>query len=194
MFTYVGGGGGGGTVSIAPETTKNTYMACTGVFTQATSATDVLVIQGSSSKTVRILQIRVESQNTTGPGIQRWYLIKRNTSGTNYSGGTSSTATNVPLDAGPSGTPTPAGTATIKHYTANPTTLATSIGTMDSRYVATLTASNFTSDADVLLLDYKLTGMAITLRGTGEYLAVNFNGAYAVGTSTPSFTVLWTEE
>lgn len=170
-----------GLVQLAPSY-KATYRACTGFFTPAASATDIFRISGSASKTITITKIEVHHNNVVNIH-DRLFLIKRSTAA---SGGTSTTATNVPLDSAFA-----AGTAVVKSYTANPTT-GTSVGTIS---IIPLEAGIYGEGIIQTSQTYNptLIGKAPMLRGTAEGLAINGNGVTLTATSI-CITVEWTEE
>jgi len=160
---------------------KSTYVATATGVASASSCTDLFTIYGSSSKTVRVNRIIISGTQTTG-GVQDILVIKRSTAD---SSGTSSTLTNVPLDSNNA-----AATATVKSYTANPTT-GTAVGTIVSRKVF---VSATTATPEKLVLEFgKGLGQVPVLRGTSEGLVVNLNGVTVTGGSF-SFEVEWTEE
>lgn len=158
------------------------YSASAAAFTVATNATDIFLISGSASKTIRIHKIDVTGTTTSGSAIKITInLIKRSTANT---GGTSVISTIVPHDSNNS-----AATAVARHYTANPT-LGTSVG---------IVRSVSTSFQGAGLTDTALTwdfsddgGQPIILRGTSENLAVNFNATSVVG-SVISVSCEWSE-
>ena len=170
-----------GEVQLAPSY-KATYRACTGFFTPAASATDIFRISGSASKTIIVTKIEV-IHNEVANTHDKLYVIKRSTAA---SGGTSTTATNVPMDSSDA-----AGTAVVKSYTANPTT-GTSIGTIS---VISLNAGAFGEAHDQSVPKYTATliGKAPVLRGTAQGLAINANGSTLTAPSI-CITVEWTEE
>ncbi len=161
--------------------TKATYRAAVGPFATAASATDVLTIYGSSTKTITITSIKVGQVASVAAGMS-YYLVKRSATNT---GGTSTNITAVPLDSNFA-----ASTATnLKYYTANASSLGTSIGTiaMHHKYVAS------TSNESFSLYDASLIASPIVLRGTSEGLAVNFN-AVTNPIGNTSYEIEWTEE
>ncbi len=170
-----------GEVQLAPSY-KTTYRACTGFFTPAASATDIFRISGSASKTVVITKIEVV-HNDVASSRDKLYLIKRSTAA---SGGTSTTATNVPMDSADA-----AGTAVVKSYTANPTT-GTSVGNISVIAFSTGLYGE-TNDQNFPKYLATLIGKSPVLRGTAQGLAINANGATLTATSL-CITVEWTEE
>jgi len=176
-----------GEVQLAPSY-KATYAASSGFVTPAASPTDVFKIWGSASKTVRILKILVASNGASNEGVAPFFIIKRSTAG---SGGTSSAVTIVPLDSAFA-----AATCSVKTYTANPT-VGTAVGNVMSgdiayaRYVGGVAIAGL---AYQVIFDADKYGSAIVLRGTGENLAVNFNGVSPAYAGDFAYTIIFTEE
>jgi hypothetical protein len=167
---------------------KATYSAGFLGVASATTATDLFTITGSATKVIRILRLYISgTQNSPGPG--NILLIKRSTAN---AGGTSTTATNTPYDS-----QNPAGAATVRAYTANPTTLGTSVGNVAAAKIF-ITATSGSGGADGL--DATKTfefgfgpDQAIVLRGATQVLAINLNSITYAG-SAFDFFVEWTEE
>lgn len=149
------------------------YCGSTGVFTTATSATDIFNFKGSSTKTVYIRKIVWKQASFDAIGTHNVYLIKRSTAN---SGGTSVSLTAVPLDSGFA-----SATASGVHYTANPS-VGTSLGTL--AHVWCLCAAQQVPQKYTTLFDSTKGGSPIVLRGTSESISVNYNGVTdAIGTS-----------
>lgn len=162
---------------------KPSYSAAT-TFTAAASATDVFVLTGSATKTIRVRQITVSGTNT-GNTNALIDIVKRSTANT---AGTPVTVTAVPNDSS-SG----AATATLVNYTANPT-LGTAVGTVANGYIflPTLASTN-----QVQIRDFQLFSNItepIVLRGTTQSLSVNFRGVALGGTTVLATKIEWTEE
>jgi len=158
------------------------YSASGSAFVPATTATDVYLISGSASKTVRIHKIRISGTTTSGSPIKCTIrLIKRSTANT---AGTAVISTIVPHDS-----TNAAATAVAKHYTANPT-VGASAGDIravtNSFQAAGLTVGsiefNFDNDG----------GQPVILRGVAENLAVNLNSTTVTG-GVLSVSVEWSE-
>lgn len=152
-------------------------------FSVAASATDVVTIQGSATKIVRIKKIRLQAVHTANVGIAV-SLIKRSAANT---GGTSTSATLVPHDSLDA-----AATAVVKSYTVNPSGVGAAIGAVDGGLLDANTVATPTIGADKLDLRYGENGSRdIVLRGVAEFLAINLNAA----TITSAFAMIeWTEE
>jgi hypothetical protein len=108
-------------VTYIVDTGKATYATTAVAFAYAASGTDIFTITGSATKTIRILRISVTGTQTTG-AMRDVLLIKRSAANT---GGTSATPTIAPYDSNSS-----AATAVVRNYTANPSALGASVGTI----------------------------------------------------------------
>jgi len=172
--------------SVIETPSKATYMIDTGEFTPAASPTDVFAILGSSSKTVKILRVVLTSNyNSTAAARQFFSLIKRSATNT---GGTSAACTIVPMDSGDA-----AASCSAKTYSANPSGLGTSVGSVVS---CSFTSAGFTASQErsFVLFDAHLAGEPITLRGTSEQLVVNLNAVRASATENMAFQIIFSEE
>ena len=149
---------------------RRTYN-CAFTVAPAASATDIVEIVGSSSKTVLIHSITISGTQTTGGGVPV-YIIKRSTAAT---GGTSSSPTIVPrstvLGEGA------AATAVVKAYTVNPTT-GTSVGNI---WLGNVSTPATTGDTQPYTITFNQTGMPVKLSGTSQTLCINLNGATVTG-------------
>lgn len=147
----------------------------------AAAATDIFTITGSATKTVRVTEVNLQCTETTA-GAVAVQLVKRSTADT---GGTSSAPTRVPHDS-----TSPAATATVLAYTANPTT-GTLVGPVRA------TRENWLAPASVAnapRMPFTLyNGVPVVLRGVNEVLAVNLNGVTVTGGNCALWTA-WTEE
>ncbi len=170
--------------------TKASYMGCSLFTTPPASTTDHFQIYGSASKTVKVLRLEAAySTSATHNLLDQVFLVKRSTAN---SSGTAGTTTVVPLDSNNA-----AATATIKVYTANPST-GTLVGQMAAKAImgqSTSTAGSCPANIPIVLFDAAIAGQPIVLRGTGEGLCVNFNGTIPSATTPKlAYTVIWTEE
>lgn len=162
----------------------NSYSAAATAFASAGSATDVFRIVGSATKTIRITRVEISGTTTAGSGISVSVgLIKRSTANT---GGTSVATNIVPHDS-----QTAAATATVNHYTANPSGLGTAVGAIRS------TRSTFATAGSVQLPTVwefgNINSQSVVLRGTAEQLCVNFSATTVTGPLI-SISVTWTED
>lgn len=155
---------------------KATYGYARSTFAIAATPTDVAIINGSASKTVRITRIEIEAHCTAATAATlEIQLIKRSTA--NAGGTTTGSPTGVPYDSANA-----AATALMLCYTANPTTTGTSLGIIrDGKLTPVLspyTATDFPSH-DRLIFQFgdRPGTQEIVLRGTAEGLAINLAGA-----------------
>lgn len=172
--------------NIPVDGTKTTYSAAVSGFNPAGTATDVFVIKGSATKTVRILHISLSGTTTSGGGITvNVGVIKRSVADT---AGTSTTMTNVPNDSADG-----AATAVVQAYTANPT-LGATVGNVRTARVAFPAAGLFASSGMESGFDFGMgPEKAVVLRGTAEQLAINLGGTTITGGILSAY-VEWTEE
>ncbi len=162
---------------------KATYVAGTSASALATSATDVLTVTGSATKTVRITKIYVSLTATTAISVPV-SLIRRSSANT---GGTSAALAATPRD-----TNNAAATAAVALYTANPTALGTQVGTVleTGKIPAPVTGGA----VQVTVFEFGTgSNQAIVLRGTAQVLSLNVGGTTVAGGSI-AVAVQWTEE
>ena len=132
----------------------------------AATATDLLTITGSASKTVRVMKIAVSGQNTAGASQRGVQIIRRSTADTT---GTSTAPVPVSRD-----TTNTAATATLALYTVNPGALGTAVGTLDT---CRLLLNAVATVPDICTFTYGVNNdQATVLRGTLDILAINFLG------------------
>ena len=175
---------------------KNTYTAAFVGLTPASSATDLICISGSATKTIRLQRIRLSG--TAGTLISVPVTVLRRAS--LDSGGTAASTTANPANTiqsmDPTSYPVSAATATVISYTANPTINDTSPTYIDSASITlTGTATSTvivpaTFDFGVYIEDLIA---APTLRGTAQQICVNLNST-SISTGLINGTIVWTEE
>lgn len=170
-------------VSVSQNAPNPSYAAGFSGLVPSASATDIVTITGSASKTITVTRVVFTLSTTSGSGVAyNLSLLKRSSAN---SGGTSTTATTVPYDSNDA-----AATATVRGYTANPT-VGTLVGTIRNLRTAALTQG---SNTNVITFELgTLSSQSIRLRGTGEVLAVNLNGASITG-PVVGCSIEWTEE
>jgi hypothetical protein len=163
---------------------KSVYGATVRSLSPPATPTDMVTVTGSATKTIRVLRIILSAIQTTGAS-QEFLIIKRSTANT---GGTSTTATNVPF-----ATSFAAATATVRAYTANPTT-GTAVGTIN--VTKFFVPAGGTAQRNDYVFDFSNNGLypGIVLSGTSEVLALNFNGAALPGGLNVDCTIEWSEE
>jgi hypothetical protein len=153
----------------------------------AATPTDVLTISGSATKTVRVAKIVVGGLMTATGGQLNPLIVRRSAANT---GGTSTTPAILPRDTNNS-----AATAVVTLYTANPASLGTTVGTLDSCRLV-LEPNGSTTVPDICAFTYGVNNdQMIALRGVTDILAINFAGAALPGAgSVLDFDVEFTEE
>jgi hypothetical protein len=172
-------------VEIQSEVSKAVYGAAVRSLSPPATPTDMITITGSGTKTIRVLRVILSATQNTGAS-QEFLIIKRSTAN---SGGTSSTATNVPY-----ATSFAAASATVRSYTVNPSSLGTSVGTVN--VVKFFVPAGGTAQRNDYVFDFSNNGLypGIVLSGTSEVLALNFNGAALPTSLNIDCTVEWSEE
>lgn len=170
------------------EGSKPTYFASLGANTPAAAPTDVAILTGSASKTIRVTHVRITVQATAAGAIE-YRLMK-------YSGGTQSAVNTAfaaathagAFDSGDTAsTVITAGLAGV--YTSNPGSSGTTVGIVDD-WTITMAANGTT------VLDYSCTRPArcIVLRGTSQVLALNGNGHTLLTGEKVGVSFEWSEE
>lgn len=163
---------------------KNTYRASITALASASSATDIFTLTGSANKTIRVTRLEISGQQTTAAAAQVVVLV-RSTANTS---GTSTNPTAVPHDSN-----SPAASATVTAYTANPTT-GSLVGNIYAGYVFLAAPATATVGSDKVVFDYgNRPAQAIVLRGATQVLAVNLNGVTVTGGAF-DINVEWSEE
>lgn len=170
------------------EGQKASYFAGLGANTPAATPTDIAIVTGSATKLVKVTKVRLTLQ-ATAAGLVEYRLVLR-------SGGTQSAVNTAfangthsgPLDsADVASTVITAGLAGV--YTSNPASSGTTVGVVDDW--ATGLGANATT-----ILEYvcREPSKCITLRGTGQVLAVNGNGHALLAGEKVGVQFVWTEE
>lgn len=166
---------------------KQTYSAAFPAFTPPATPTTLFAITGSGTKTIRVISMNIGTVQTTA-GVNRIYAMKRSTAN---SGGTSAAPTIVPHDSNNG-----AATATVLSYTVAPTT-GSLVGNVAILNVYSPILATGTSAQNQ---DFPVNGVAwdlpqpVTLRGTGQVLEFNFNGAALPSGMSVTGNIIWTEE
>lgn len=169
---------------------KRTYSA-SGTFTPAATPNDLVTIFGSATQTIRVISMKIGATNTAA-GSQQYNISKRSAVTT---GGVAVPATAVPLDS----TNAPA-TATVNHYTTDPTP-GTALGNINILRVASpvLIPATFAAVVqntlyECLPVDGSGVAQPVTLRATTEGVAINFGDVALVAGQIHSYVVVWIEE
>ena len=165
---------------LCPE--KFTYSGATGNFSSAASATDIFEIKGATSKKIQVLSVVLSASQTTG-GQVVVDLLKRSTANT---AGTAVATTKVPHN-----TAYAASTATVQHYTANPTT-----GSLVGKVASNKVYVPATTEVIQPFVEWNfelMFGAPIILMDATQSLVVNLGGVTVTGGSF-NVTVTWIEE
>ena len=167
-----------GSLVIAEESTLATY-ACAGFVTPGAAPTDVITLAGSATKTIHIMQVRVNLE-ATAAGTADVQIYRRSSADT---GGTSTTITPFKFD-----TNNAAATAVCTVYTANPSGLGT--GT------TVLAADRQTGTQGLpVVWTFGYAGIqSVVLRGTSDFIVLNGNGDTLLSGEVWSFNLVWTEQ
>jgi hypothetical protein len=164
---------------------SRTTYACALQFTAANTATDIMTISGSATKTIRVIRVWISGIQTTA-GIATYFMFKRsaaNTGGTQTGG-----IVLVPHDSN-----SPAATATVAAYTANPTTLGATVGAL-AIFKSTLATAATTTNIAPVIIDYgNRPSQAPILRGAAQLFAINL-GAVTYAGNVLDINIEWTEE
>lgn len=163
--------------SLADRAAIPTYSAAI-VVTPGATPQDVITIRGSDIRIVKITKMSISTNQTT-TGINSWYLVRRSTSNT---GGISAPVVPVSHDRNDTSC-----TATVLQYTSNPT-LGAPLGYVWVGHISSPAVSPYVIDFT------DLYGKPITLRGAGDILALNFNGATLPAGLAVRGVIVWTEE
>jgi hypothetical protein len=176
------------------QPTRETTYSASATFTPAATASDIITITGSATKTIILVSLKLTTTNSAA-GSQQYAVIKRSALDTT---GTFVAASAVPMDRN-----SIAATATVGHYTANPGGLGTAVGTINTLRLPSPAAvpgsfGGVSRDGFELLPLQQDAHPAqyvqpVILRGAAENIAVNFAGAALVAGQTHAYTVIWTE-
>ena len=159
-----------------------TYSAGINGLALALLATDIFVIGGSATKTVRITKLILSAVQTTASQVS--VLVTKHSTANTV--GTSTAPTKVPYDS-----LNAAATATVLAYTANPT-VGTTVGTILVDRVFIPGAATATDAQGMMALFGDNNGQTLVLRGVAEQIAINLNGV-TVASGLANINVEWTE-
>jgi hypothetical protein len=171
---------------------KQTFAASSN-FTPAATPTDLVIIEGSSTKTIRIISLAIATETTAGGSVS-FDIVKRSAADTT---GTFVAATAVALDSNNAAS----SANRVGHFTANPGALGAAVGTINKVRIGTSVlipgASLDYSDHMKECLPFSnatLLDQPVTLRGVAQTLAINFAGVALVGGQVHAYRVVWIEE
>lgn len=174
-----------GNLRVTQDGGKLTYSAAFDDLVGASSATDIVRISGSASKTVWVQEVRI-SASATGAKTLDIRLVKYSTA---HSGGTATQPTVIPHSSDDA-----AGTAVVDAYTANPT-LGTATGPLRScRY--TISAADAAATQGEIVWDLRgyNGGKGVRLEGVAQGLGINLDGESPGSGNSFSGSITWTEE
>lgn len=172
---------------------KQTFSVASN-FTPPATPTDLVIIEGSATKTLRIISLAIATE-TTAAGSVDFFVVKRSTADT--TGTFVSAGTPVPHDSNN----TAATANRVGHFTVIPGALGTAVGTINRVRVGTSLlipgANTDLSDHMKECLPFSnatLLDQPITLRGVAQTLAINFNAVALVAGQVHAYRVVWIEE
>lgn len=166
------------------EPARATFGAFISGINPAVNPTDLLVIQGSASKIVRIKSIVLAGTATTATNVIV-NIVRRS------SANTGGTTTPIPAVSRDTGNDTSVAVVTL--YTANPTTTGNLVGAIDGGRLNLAPAAN--GAIDRLIFQYTWQNdQAFTLRSAAEFLTINLGGVSSPGGGVLDVSLAWTEE
>lgn len=165
---------------------KATYAYSASAIATFAAVTDLVVIRGSATKTVKIIRIELSGAATAATETL-WYLKKHTIANTV---GTSTNPTPVKYDSNDG-----AATALVLLYTALPTIDVSAINVRAVRIDLAVApaASNVTPDRYIVEFG-NFGGEPIVLRGVAQEFALNLGGGAIPAGEVVDYTVAWTEE
>lgn len=177
-----------GALFINTQSNKQTYRMAVVGFTPVASATSPLFsIQGSATKTVRIIHIKISWSSTTGNATNNDIFMQRFSALTG--GTTGNTPTGALLD-----TTNAAQTAVCLQYSAVPTVATAVGGFMAAERMSWVTSGVTVPYTLPIVWDYGFPSSQLpVLRGVAQYFGIVVK---AVGAAAPLMTIRisWTEE
>ena len=167
--------------------TKATYSA-SGTVVAALAATDLVTLTGSATKIIKLTRLSFFGAQMSG-SIATVSIIRRSAANT---GGTSLVRTATPHDS-----TNIAASGVVVSYTANPTALGASVGSLRTKLLAVGSLASTNANPmvpDELIIEFgKRASQGLYLRGTAQSLSINLNGG-TFASNTFSFSLEWTEE
>lgn len=166
------------------------YSSVLSIGTPATTPTDIAMLTGSATKTIKIWNVELDGQATSAANV-RASLIRRTTAST---GNAITTGTLVPLDTG-----SPVSTAAVTYWNSaagNPSVLGsvTGGGTLSNTPVFMPAAGTASASPGNPLVPLPQSSSPIVLHGTSDFLVINLAGiANPSGAGTYSVTFTWEE-
>ena len=172
-----------GRVNVLTESTKATFSVVVPDVTPVATATDLLTISGSATKTIRINKIEIEGVATAQADYDV-YVYKRTAANT---GGTSAAPSNITAHDS-----NDTATAGVLLYTANATGLGTGTLVRAGRTVLGVAGTGVPVKTT---WDFGTRNdKTVVLRGAAQSLAINLGGAAVPAGTSLYVNVEWTEE
>lgn len=174
-------------VALLPSAGLNSYFAFGEGYAAYATPTDMLTIQGSASKIIRINNALMRIGSTSG-ALHKLHFIKRTAANT---AGTFAAQTAIKLDTG-----SPAASAVINLYSVIPSGLGAGVTLAVAPVVTTvLTAAPaiFSMGSHLSAASAITTTTPVILRGASEWLALNWNGAAIPAGFLAHWEISWTE-
>ena len=174
-------------VATSPEDGwKATYVYSASAIATFATMQDLVVLRGSSTKTVKVTRIEVSGAATAATEIL-FYIKKHTIANT---GGTSTNPTPTKYDSNDG-----AATATILLYTVQATVDASATIFRAPRLTLSVAPAATANMNDRYILDLGTRpSEALTLRGVAQELAINFNGQATTAGQVMDITIEFTEE
>ncbi len=165
---------------------KATYAYSASAIATFTAVTDLVVLRGSATKTVKVVRVELSGAATAATETL-WYLKKHTIANT---GGTSTNPTPVKYDSNDG-----AATALVLLYTALPTIDASAVNVRAVRIDLAVAPAASTVAIDRYVIEFGLNGgEPIVLRGVAQEFAFNLGGGTIPSGEVADCTIVWTEE
>lgn len=165
--------------------TVATYHAVLADVTPAATATDVMTLCGSSTKTVKLTRLQATA-DATSTAVIDFYTFIRTTANT---GGTSAAVAAASHDSNNT-----AATATVLKYSANPSALGTGVMFAADHYALPAAATTGYPGTPWLEDMGIRNTQPVVLRGTANCFAFSLNGQTIPAGMNLYVTIEWTEE
>jgi hypothetical protein len=168
---------------------KATYRAISALFyALPATPTDTFIMSGSSTRTIRVNKIFVQTIANSNAGLINMQVIRRSAANT---GGTAVAITPSKADINDANSTI----ATCQSYTANPTALGAQVAVIDQQKLLLPTSPNAFLNPQELDFGQLPGAKSLVLRGTSDFLAINLVGSsLPTGGASISTIVQFTEE
>jgi hypothetical protein len=165
---------------------KATYVYSASAIATFVTMQDLVILRGSTTKTVRVTRIEISGAATAATEIL-CYIKKHTIANT---GGTNSNPTPTKYDSSDGGP-----TALVVLYTTQATVDASATIIRAFRLTLAVTPAATANLNDRYIADFGARpSEAIVLRGVAQELAINFNGQATTAGQVMDITIEWTEE